>query len=186
MKRLKKEVTPKTSKPKAARKGAAHRGERDIVVKSQILLPIVLQADLHSIRARGDTLSLERLEKLDLTLKKLNGLTDEALDGFRAYSATHIQEVTIREVSRRKPRRVGRERRPARFSVRQTILGHASAIAASRRGSSAAAGPSGPAVATTLTACCRVQASAGLRAFRRLLHALRIGRYLDTCAFLLE
>ena len=52
-------------------------------------------------------------------------------------------------------------------------------------GSSAAAGPSGPAVATTLTAC-RVQASTGLRAFRRLLHALRIGRYLDACPLLLE
>jgi uncharacterized protein YjbI with pentapeptide repeats len=113
IKRLKKEIAPKTSKPKATRKATSGRAKYEVVVQSQILLPIILQTDLRATRARGENLTPDRLEKLDVTLKNLNALTDEALDGFKAYSAAHIQQAAIRKAPNRKSKRVGRERQPA-------------------------------------------------------------------------
>lgn len=112
MKRLKKEIAPKTSKPRAARKTPSGRAKHEVVVQSQILLPIILQTNQISTRTRDENLTPERLEKLDITLQRLNALADEALGGFSAYSAMHIQHAAIRKAPGRKSTRVGRERRP--------------------------------------------------------------------------
>ncbi|MEI9922755.1 MAG: hypothetical protein WDN50_03515, partial [Bradyrhizobium sp.] len=113
MKRLKKEILPKTSKPGTARKTRPGRAKHDVVAQSQILLPILLQVNQLSTRARDENLPPEKLEKLDLILKRLNDLPDEMLSGFDAYSAMHIQQAAIRKAPRRKSPRGGRERQPS-------------------------------------------------------------------------
>jgi hypothetical protein len=80
------------------------------VLESQILLPIVVQMDIESSRLRGESLSLESLERLDLTLAELDKLTERELEEFRAYSADRIEKASVRKASIRVSKRGRRER----------------------------------------------------------------------------
>jgi hypothetical protein len=50
-KRLKREITPKLARPRVAKKRASERTTRQAVLKSQILLPVIVQMDIESILA---------------------------------------------------------------------------------------------------------------------------------------
>jgi uncharacterized protein YjbI with pentapeptide repeats len=110
-KRLKKELTPKPSKAQAARKASSARTTRQVVLQSQILLPIIVQADLDSSRLRSESLSIESLKRLDVTLTELNKLKERELEDFKAYSVKRVEKVRVRKaLLSRAPKRGRRER----------------------------------------------------------------------------
>jgi uncharacterized protein YjbI with pentapeptide repeats len=109
-KRLKNEPAPRQSKPK---KLPAVNSQLNPSTNSKIIVPIIIESEICRHEKVSRELSVERLNRLEALLSKLESLPESRIIEFLDYSEENIEKAAISRSSRSRPVKVHRARPPA-------------------------------------------------------------------------